>query len=62
MIGSALSMAQRQMDIQSALVNNAETLEVDCFKELADKVTDGTVHAEVQRALAFCTELFRDSR
>ena len=55
-------MAQRQMDIQSALVNNAETLEVDCSKALNDKVTDGSVHAEVERALAFCTELFKDSR
>ena len=55
-------MAQRQMDIQSALVNNAETLEVDCFKELTDRVTYGSVHAEVERAVAFCTELFRDSR
>ena len=55
-------MAQRQMDIQSALVNNAEALEVDCVKELTDKVTDGTVHAEVQRALNFCTDLFKDSR
>ena len=57
-----MSMAQRQMDIQSALVNNADTLEVDCFKALNDKVTDGSVHAEVERALTFCTELFKDSR
>ena len=53
---------QRQMTIQSALINNADTLEVDCHKALNDKVADGSVHAEVERALAFCTELFKDSR
>ena len=53
---------QIQMTIETALVSNAENLEVDCAKELLQKVTDGSVHEEVERALTYCTDLFKDSR
>ena len=53
---------KKQVTIASAFSGNACNLEVDCSAALHSRVSDGSVHEEVERALAYCTQLFKDSR
>ena len=53
---------KKQMTIASAFSGNACNLDVDCSAALHNCVADGSVHKEVERALTYCTELFKDSR
>ena len=57
-----MSMSKKQLTIASAFSGNAYNLDVDCSAALDNCVADGSVHVEVERALTYCTELFKDSR
>ena len=52
----------KQMTIASAFSGSAcNVLDVDCSAALQNRVADGSVHVEVEHALTYCTQLFKDS-
>ena len=51
----------KQMTIASAFSGSACPLDVDCSAALQNRVADGSVHVEVEHALTYCTQLFKDS-